>query len=180
MWGLTCFVLCMCAGHLFTACSVSGQNRNEKKVGGPGADYVCIGSVRAARLEEQREVIGVLEMNGIRADFWGTRLYSILVPKGQELKAAAILRTNQLVLDHRVTLGTPTDIHCGRAHLQNARSIDQSVLGGCSLLKLPNPQGVEPTAHPVHSGSFCLLNPWNQFLLGNAGRYCPNALLTGP
>jgi hypothetical protein len=102
---------CTFVGYMFIGCVGSGHSHEDAKKAGPRANYMWIGTVRADRLEEQSELARILEANGIRVDFWGTRLYSILVPSGQEQKALAVLRTNQLVHDQRIIIGTPVVIH---------------------------------------------------------------------
>jgi hypothetical protein len=100
----------MCSGILCMAIASTGcKNRSvNTRTEETPRGFVSVASIRWDRLPEQRELHELLETNGITMDIWGTRMYSILVPRDQAQRAFAILETNHLVTEKKVLLSRPT------------------------------------------------------------------------
>jgi hypothetical protein len=96
--------------YLSFACAGCGHTPVLNQLPGPVPPYVSLGTIRCDRLMEIQEIRELLRTNGITMDLWGTRMYSILVPNGQESLAVAILTTNHLTVEEKLFLSTPTPV----------------------------------------------------------------------
>ncbi len=76
----------------------------------PQQEYVSIGYIRWDLTNEQNEIRSLLGLHGIDVELWGSKTYSITVPKPEAKRALNLLSTNHLVLENTAILSRPVRV----------------------------------------------------------------------